>query len=182
MREGRRALAALLIGAVALTGAPEWAFAAPITIVALGTSNTYGYGVARGQTYPAQLQAMLKARGVDALVINAGVNGDSSAGMLARLNSAVPDGTRLVIVETFSGNERRNHVAGRTSQNLVAIRSRLKARGIDMIDISRIMTSAVHAAGSGATTTKLRHGHLTPSGYAQLVSSLVPQVAAAVSK
>ena len=179
--DGGRALAALLIGAAMLTGAPERASAASVTVVALGTSNTYGYGVARGQTYPAQLQTMLKARGVDALVINAGVNGDSSAGMLARLNSAVPDGTRLVIVETYSGNERRNHVASHTHENLAAIKSRLKARDINTIDISRTMTSAVHRAGSGSET-KLRHGHLTAAGYAQLVSSLVPQVAAALGK
>src|SRR5207247_4406623 len=132
--------------AVTVIGVVDAAWAAAVTIVALGTSNTYGYGVARDQTYPAQLQAMLRAKGIDAVVINAGVNGDSSAGMLARLNAVVPGGTRLVIVETYSGNERRNHVAGQTGQNLAAIKSRLQARGIGNIDISSVMTSAVRRA------------------------------------
>ncbi|MEH2623113.1 lysophospholipase L1-like esterase [Bradyrhizobium sp. AZCC 1719] len=35
------------------------------TIVALGTSNTYGKGVARGQAYPAQLEAILRAEGAN---------------------------------------------------------------------------------------------------------------------
>jgi acyl-CoA thioesterase I len=177
----RRRAVTLLIIAAMLTGAQEVVSAAAVTIVAMGTSNTYGYGVARGQTYPAQLQAMLKARGIDAVVINAGVNGDSSAGMLARLNSAVPNGTRLVIVETYSGNELRNHVAGQTRENLAAIKSRLKARGIDSIDISAVMTSAVRRARRGSEL-KLRNGHLTAAGYALLMSSLVPQIAAAVSR
>jgi acyl-CoA thioesterase-1 len=32
------------------------------TVVALGASNTYGKGVSRGQAYPAQLEALLRAR------------------------------------------------------------------------------------------------------------------------
>jgi acyl-CoA thioesterase-1 len=60
------------------------------TVVALGASNTYGKGVSRGQAYPAQLEALLRARGLNARVINAGINGDTTGGMLARLNSAVP--------------------------------------------------------------------------------------------
>ena len=35
------------------------------TIVALGASNTYGKGVARNQAYPAQLEAILRAKGSD---------------------------------------------------------------------------------------------------------------------
>ena len=45
------------------------------TIVALGASNTYGKGVARNQAYPAQLEAILRAKGSDVRVVNAGING-----------------------------------------------------------------------------------------------------------
>ena len=38
--------------------------AASIEIVALGTSNTYGDGVVRQDTYPAQLETLLRAKGV----------------------------------------------------------------------------------------------------------------------
>jgi acyl-CoA thioesterase I len=174
-------IAALLIAAGLLTCASEMARAASLTIVALGTSNTYGKGVARGQTYPAQLQAMLMAKGIPARVINAGINGNSSADLLARLNSAVLNGTRLVIIETAVGNESRKHVAWQTSENIAAIKSRLQARGIDSIDISSAMHSAIRAVPR-ASDFKQPNGHLTAVGYALLVPSLVPEVAAALGK
>jgi lysophospholipase L1-like esterase len=37
-----------------------------MNIVALGASNTAGWGVASQTAYPAQLEVMLKARGYDA--------------------------------------------------------------------------------------------------------------------
>jgi acyl-CoA thioesterase-1 len=49
-----------LFGAILLSGAPADA----ATIVALGASNTYGKGVARNQAYPAQLEAILRAKGL----------------------------------------------------------------------------------------------------------------------
>jgi acyl-CoA thioesterase-1 len=76
-----------------------------IRIVALGASNTYGKGVSRPQAYPAQLQGLLKQRGVSAVVSNAGINGDTTGGMLARLSSAVPAGTKVVILQP-GGNDR----------------------------------------------------------------------------
>ena len=48
-----------LFGAILLLGTPAEA----ATVVALGASNTYGKGVARNQAYPAQLEAILRARG-----------------------------------------------------------------------------------------------------------------------
>jgi acyl-CoA thioesterase I len=84
---------ALLLAALLLAAGS--ADAASINIVALGASNTYGKGVARGQDYPSQLQSMLRAKGLDARVANAGINGDTTGGMLARLSSAVPAGTHM---------------------------------------------------------------------------------------
>ena len=52
----------------------QLAAAEQLTIVALGASNTAGYGVATAQAYPAQLEAMLRARGIRARIINAGIN------------------------------------------------------------------------------------------------------------
>jgi hypothetical protein len=59
------------------------------TVVALGASNTFGKGVARGQAYPAQLEALLRAKGLNTHVVNAGINGDTTGGMLARLDRVV---------------------------------------------------------------------------------------------
>src|SRR3974390_3285553 len=72
--------------------------AANAQVVALGASNTAGKGVSSQDAYPAQLEAMLKAKGYAVSVINSGINGDTTPGMLARLDSAVPKGTRVVIL------------------------------------------------------------------------------------
>jgi acyl-CoA thioesterase I len=82
-----------LFGAILLLGTPAEA----ATVVALGASNTYGKGVARNQAYPAQLEAILRARGSGVHVVNAGINGDTTEGMLRRLDQAVPKGTSAVI-------------------------------------------------------------------------------------
>ena len=58
-----------------------------VKIVALGASNTEGWGVSPSEAYPARLQALLKARGIDATVINAGIAGDTTGGMMARLET-----------------------------------------------------------------------------------------------
>ena len=61
-------LAAIFIFASAPAGAA--------TIVALGASNTYGKGVARNQAYPAQLEAILRAKGANVRVVNAGIKSE----------------------------------------------------------------------------------------------------------
>src|ERR1051325_768543 len=118
--------------------------AAGVTIVALGASNTYGKGkgshpggVPQSQAFPAQLQALLKARGIDARVINAGIPGDTTGGMLARLNSAVPDGTKVVILQT-GGNDARRGVGGEAAGNTSQITGKLQARGIKVIMLDRL--------------------------------------------
>jgi lysophospholipase L1-like esterase len=62
-----------------------WRFRA----VALGDSNTYGFGLAEEATYPALLEARLRAQGVQARVWNAGINGQTVLQGLARLERDV---------------------------------------------------------------------------------------------
>ena len=102
------------------------------TIVALGASNTYGKGVARNQAYPAQLEAILRAKGSSVHVVNAGINGDTTEGMLGRLDSAVPNGTSAVILQP-GGNDRRKGRPDRTAE----IQSRLAARHIPVIMLGK---------------------------------------------
>ena len=64
----------------------------------LGDSLTAGYGLASRDALPARLEAALRARGLDARVIDAGVSGDTTAGGLARLDWALADRPHAVIV------------------------------------------------------------------------------------
>src|SRR5262245_51915235 len=97
----RLGAAAWAAGLASLLLAGGWgeACAQSARIVALGASNTAGTGVGKSAAWPARLQALLKARGVNATVLNAGIHGDTTGGMLARLDRAVPPGTRLVILQ-----------------------------------------------------------------------------------
>jgi acyl-CoA thioesterase-1 len=58
----------------------------PVTIVALGDSLTEGYGVEENQAYPAVLEARLQKEGFSCTVINAGISGETSSGLLSRIN------------------------------------------------------------------------------------------------
>src|ERR1700693_639154 len=71
--------------------------ATQITIVALGASNTEGQGVGREVAFPAKLEALLKQKGYDVQVKNAGIKANTTGQMLERLDSSVPDGVKLVI-------------------------------------------------------------------------------------
>src|SRR2546423_14819985 len=64
-------------------------------VVALGDSNTAGYGVGRENAFPARLQAMLRSNGYGVQAANARISGDTLPNMLARLDSYVPPATRL---------------------------------------------------------------------------------------
>jgi len=73
-------------GAPAPSGAPTW--------VCLGESTTFGWGVGNGDTYPAQLQALLAANGNAVRVINAGVPSYSSAQVLRYLEEILAKGQK----------------------------------------------------------------------------------------
>lgn len=107
--------------------------ARPLTIVAIGASNTTGFGVGEQNAYPAVLQALLRKKGIAANVINAGVNGDVTSGMLRRIDAAVPKGTDIVVLQP-GGNDLRffGTKAARTA-NIAAMVKRLRARGIRVI-------------------------------------------------
>ena len=55
----------------------------------IGASNTHGWYVGNQGAYPARLQELLKAKGIDARVVNAGVPFDTTAGMLRSLGADV---------------------------------------------------------------------------------------------
>ncbi len=77
---------------------------AQTTILALGDSLTAGYGLPDGEGLVPQLNAWLSAKGVDAVVLNAGVSGDTTAGGLARVDWALTPEVQAMIV-TLGGND-----------------------------------------------------------------------------
>src|SRR5271154_6749379 len=129
MAYARRALLALL--AVLIAAAPVKA--AALNIVAIGASNTSGWGVGAQNAYPALLQALLRKKGINANVINAGVLGDVTAGMLKRLDTAVPKGTDIAILQPGANDLRFFGTKEARTANIAAMATRVRARGIRVI-------------------------------------------------
>jgi acyl-CoA thioesterase-1 len=115
------------------------AIAAPVKILALGTSLTQGYGLPPGTEFTVQLQAALKRDGIDAVVTNAGVSGDTTAGGLARLDWSLADHPDAVILELGSNDMLRGTPPAETEKNLRAILDRLKALHV------KVLLTGMHA-------------------------------------
>jgi acyl-CoA thioesterase-1 len=112
---------------------PAVASARPVKIVALGDSLTAGLGLPLQEAFPAKLQAALKAKGIDATVVNAGVSGDTASGGLDRLDWSVPDDADAVIVELGANDALRGLDPALTQKALTAILDKLAARHIPVL-------------------------------------------------
>ncbi len=105
-------------------------------ILAFGDSLFAGYGLDPAQSYPARLEAALRAKGVNAKITNAGVSGDTTAAGLQRLaftldaQSAKPD---LFILELGGNDLLRGLSPEQTRANLGQMLAELKKRGIPVL-------------------------------------------------
>ena len=78
-------------------------------------------------------------------VSNAGVSGDTTGGMLSRLPSAVPKGTRIVILQ-IAGNDAMKRMSLVDAQaNRAEIRRQLHARGIRTIEADGYVAAALRS-------------------------------------
>lgn len=112
---------------------PGLAAAEPVKIVALGDSLVHGYGLADGDGWVPQMQAWLDAAGHDAVLINAGVSGDTTTGGLARLDWALEDGTDALIV-SLGGNDILRAIPPDVARaNLSAILAGAASRGLPVL-------------------------------------------------
>jgi acyl-CoA thioesterase-1 len=127
----QRVLAALLT--FACLAWPVVANAKPVKIVALGDSLTAGLGLPVQEAFPAKLQAALKAKGIEATVVNAGVSSDTTSGGLDRLGWSVPDDTDAVVVELGANDALRGLDPDITRKALNAILDKLAARHIPVL-------------------------------------------------
>jgi acyl-CoA thioesterase I len=177
-----------LITALALLMASTLAAPArTVHIVAFGDSNTAGYLVAHDRAYPAQLQARLHTKGYDVAVSNAGISGDTTAGALARFDSAIGPDTDIAIVEFGINDLRRGISAATMRARLTQIIRTLKTRKIQVLlissgplkvaDIARAngvlhaqwsVPKGQHRAGDGQ--------HLNADGYAIVIGQMLPAI------
>ena len=141
-------------------------------IVALGHSAVRG-NVAESEMWPAVLEGLLRARGSQVRVANAGVWGETTGYTLARVSSAVPEGTRIVILADSVANDvRRNMSPTQAQANILAIKSKLKARGIRVVDAMGIVRSISRQPGGTGPDGR----HLSVEGNKKVAAILVGMV------
>ncbi len=109
------------------------AFAAPKRILALGDSLTAGLGLAADEAFPAKLEAALKAKGLDVVIINAGVSGDTMAQGEARLDWALGEPVDAVIVELGANDALRGLDPVQAESALAKILAKLKAKNLPVL-------------------------------------------------
>lgn len=102
-------------------------------VVALGDSLTAGWGVAPEEAYPSLLQVRIRAENHPHQVVNAGVSGDTTAGALRRLDSALDPDTRVLIVALGANDGLRGVPVEQVRSNLSAIIEGAQARGIRVL-------------------------------------------------
>ena len=165
-----RARAFLLVLAAVIFASTGFASA---QIVALGHSAARGY-VAENEMWSAVLESMLRARGSQVHVTNAGVNGETTAAELARVDSAVPAGTKIVILTINGYNDAHKLVGGSAdaAANIAAIKSKLRARGIKIIDAMGLYVSVLRQPGMALPD----HLHLSVEGNKKLATMLAGMV------
>ena len=102
-------------------------------IVALGDSLTAGLGLPQSESFPAKLEAALKAQGRNVTVANAGVSGDTVLAALDRLDWALPPNTSAVIVELGGNDALQGLPPAEIEASLAKIIERVKAKGLPVL-------------------------------------------------
>jgi acyl-CoA thioesterase-1 len=143
--------------------------AAPVRIVAIGASNTHGWYIGNQGAYPAQLQDLLRARGTDARITNAGVPFETTAMMLRRIDRDVPNGTDIVILQPGSNDQRFFGTLQQRAANVAEMARRLRARSIKVIVYDEKLPLRYYT---------LDFIHWTREGHAVIAAALLPRVLA----
>ncbi len=107
-----------------------------VNVLAFGNSLFAGYGLKDGESYPAKLERVLRSKGVNAVITNARVSGDTTAAGLDRLEFTLdaqetkPD---LFILELGGNDLLRGLSPAETRANFVAMLDELKERDIPVL-------------------------------------------------
>jgi lysophospholipase L1-like esterase len=148
--------------------------AEPILIAVIGDSNVQGRGVEPSDAYPSKLEKALVAKGYDIRMQNSGANGDTTQGVLARLDSAAPQGTKIAIVWVGINDLRRGVPGATVAAGRQEIATRLKARGIQVLTFNS--DPAANLRSNPQFTVGDQQHHLNAAGYDLVVARTLPQI------
>jgi acyl-CoA thioesterase-1 len=98
-------------------------------VLFIGTSLTAGYGLddPGRDAYPAVIQRLADSSGVKAIVVNAGLSGETSAGALRRVDWLLKEKPDVVVIETGANDGLRGLDPDSTAGNIRQIINRIRA-------------------------------------------------------
>ena len=91
----------------------------------LGTSLTAGLGLEPDSAFPQQLQRKIDAAGLSYQTVNAGVSGETSAGLLRRLDWVLQRPADVIVVETGANDGLRGQPVTGTQATIGQILDRI---------------------------------------------------------
>lgn len=114
-------------------------------VIALGDSLTFGYGTTKNNAYPVKL-----AEKTGWQIINAGINGDTSDGVLHRIDSIIKQKPMLVLLGIGGNDVLRKIPSATTTDNINKTIGKLKAKNIPVVLIAEphISASAIFGKAS----------------------------------
>ena len=133
MRARFKHILGLVLLSVSLFAPLRAGAAGPVKILAFGTSLTQGYGLPPGTEFTVVLQQRLKQAGINAVLINAGVSGDTSSDGLSRLDWSLADRPDAVILEMGSNDALRGIDPALTEKNISTILAKLRAAHLPVL-------------------------------------------------
>jgi acyl-CoA thioesterase I len=95
-------------------------------VLFVGTSLTAGLGLAPDSAYPMLIQQKLDSASLPVDVVNAGVSGETSAGLLGRLDWLLRGQFSVVVVETGANDGLRGVPVDALEANLETILTRIR--------------------------------------------------------
>lgn len=95
-------------------------------VLFLGTSLTAGLGLDPDSAYPQRLQRKMAEAGLDYEVVNAGVSGETSAGLLQRLDWVLQQPASVIVVETGANDGLRGQSVDATRATIGQVLDRIR--------------------------------------------------------
>jgi len=127
-------LTVIALALVGVAGAPAAALNdRSLKIVALGDSLTSGHRLPRGDAYPALIEQALEDAGLPFDVVNHGVDGDTTAGGVRRLEAALAEKPQILIVAFGANDGLRGVPVAQVRANVAKIIETAQARGVAVL-------------------------------------------------
>ncbi len=120
----------------------------------LGTSLTAGLGLDPDSAYPQRIQRRIDAAGLGYQVENAGVSGETSAGLYRRLDWVLRQPAQVIVVETGANDGLRGQSVEATKATIGRILDRIRQ---DQPEARRVLVQMEAPTNFGITYTSAFH-------------------------